>query len=119
MSFLEIETWEIAAGAEADHHRMMREWFRFVREFHADLFPEWKSARYYRQVDLEGRPSGRYIMVFEFNSLAGRNAYKQRRRDWSGPYEAYKAVAPDPYFKPGSETVENWEPQETDLWLKG
>ena len=71
MSFVEYEYWRIATGNEAAHHELIRRWFDFVREHHADLFSEWKSTRYFRQVSREGEPTGTYIMLFEFHSLAG------------------------------------------------
>ena len=117
MSFIEYETWRIAEGNEEAHHQMIRDWFSFVESHHADLFAEWKSARYFRQTDRDGNPTGTYIMLFEFKSLAGHHAYKERRKDWSGPYEAYKKVDPYGLFEPGTVTTEYWEPQEEALWL--
>jgi hypothetical protein len=118
MSFIEIESWEITEGNEKGHHQKIREWFRFVKEHQPELFAEWKSARYYRQTDVNGHPTGRYLMAFEFHSVEARRAYKERRKDWSGAYAAYQQVAPDPHFKPGSEQAEYWEPHETNLWLE-
>ena len=118
MSFIEIESWEIAEGHEAVHHEMMRAWFRFVKEHQPALFAEWKSVRYYRQTDATGRPTGRYLMMFEFLSAEARRAYKERRKDWTGPYVAYQRVAPDAHFSLGSEKAEYWEPQEVPLWLE-
>jgi hypothetical protein len=69
-------------------------------------------------VDKEGQPTGRYIMLFEFYSVEGHHAYKERRKDWSGPYEAYKRVDPYYLFKPDSVKIEYWEPQETALWFE-
>lgn len=117
-SFIEYETWRIADGNEAAHHQMIRDWFAFVHKHHADLFAEWKSARYFRQTDIDGEPTGTYIMLFEFHSLAGHHAYKERRKDWSGPYKAYKQVDPYSLFEPDTVTTEYWEPQETDLWFE-
>ena len=51
MSFVEFERWEIKEGHQEDHHEMIRTWFKFVREHQPELFAEWKSARYYREVD--------------------------------------------------------------------
>jgi hypothetical protein len=118
MSFVEFEYWRIAAGNEEAHHELIRRWFAFVREHHAELFAEWKSARYYRQVSREGEPTGTYIMLFEFHSLAGHHAYKERRKDWSGPYEEYKTVDPHELFEPGTVVTEYWEPQETERWFE-
>lgn len=118
MSFLEVETWEIQTGHEAAHHEMIRRWFEFVKTHHPEMFQEWKSARYYRQTDREGNPTGRYVMLFEFHSRAGHHAYKERRKDWSGPYAAYKAVDPYQFFELDSVTIDYWEPQEVDLWFE-
>ncbi|HRW03929.1 MAG TPA: hypothetical protein P5121_02465 [Caldilineaceae bacterium] len=116
-SFIEYETWRIAPGNEAAHEAIIRQWFDFVRTHHADLFAEWKAARYFRQTDRDGQPTGVYIMLFEFHSLEGHHAYKERRKDWSGPYAAYKAVDPYALFAPGSVTTEYWQPLETERWF--
>lgn len=118
MSFIEFESWEIQEGNEAGHHDMIRRWFSFVQEHHAELFKEWKSTRYYRETDREGKPTGRYLMLFEFYTREGHHAYKERRKDWSGPYEAYKEVDPYLFFKPESVVISYWEPQEVDLWFQ-
>jgi hypothetical protein len=89
MSFIEVESWEIGAGNAEAHHESIRRWFAYVREHHADMFAEWKSTRYFRQLSAEGHPSGRYIMMFEFSSRAGRDAYKVRRRTWDS-YAQYR-----------------------------
>lgn len=119
MSIVEAEAWTVADGVEEAHHKTIREWFAFLAEHHADLFPEWKSVRYYRELDTQDRsPTGRYIMLFEFRSLAERDAYKERRKDWSGPYVKYREVDPYQYFNVETVTLEFWEPQEKDLWLE-
>src|SRR5262245_33688835 len=94
MSFIEVESWEIAAGNEDVHHERIRRWFAYVREHHADLFAEWKSTRYFHQLDAEGQPIGRCIMMFEFYTRAGRDAYKVRRRT-NDLYAQYRSD--DPY----------------------
>jgi hypothetical protein len=118
MSFVEVESWSIKEGSEAAHDDMIRQWFQYVETHHADMFQEWKSARYYRQVDAEGKPLGRYIMLFEFHTREGHDAYKERRKDWSGPYAEYKSVDPYPFFNLESVRIEYWEPQETELWFE-
>lgn len=118
MSFIEYETWEIKEGHEEDHHKMIRTWFRFVREHHAELFAEWKSAHYYREVDRDGNPTGRYVMLFEFHTREGHHAYKERRADYPGPYQAYKEIDPYQHFIEDSVKISYWEPQETELWLE-
>ena len=92
----------------------------FVQSRHSpldDMFAEWKSARYYKQVNHQGLPTGRFIMNFEFYSAEGHDAYKKRRKDWSGPYEEYKRVDPYEHFIEESVKIEYWEPAEEDLWL--
>jgi hypothetical protein len=118
MSFLEVETWKIQDGKQADHDEMIRKWFHYVREHHPDMFAEWKSTRYYRQVDRQGEPTGRYIMLFEFHTREGFLAYKERRKDWSGPYAEYKKVDPYDLFDHETITCEYWEPQEDALWFE-
>ncbi len=117
MAFIEFETWRVAAGNQAEHDQMIRDWFDFVRDNHAALFAEWKSARYYRETDRDGNPTGLYIMLFEFHSIEGHHAYKERRKDWDGPYEAYKQVDPYQLFEPNSVTTDYWQPLESDSWL--
>ena len=112
-TFVEYETWTIRPGLEDQHHDMIRTWFHFVREHHDTLFAEWKSMRYYRQVDRDGAPVGRYIMLFEFHTLEGHHAYKERRKDYSGPYVAYGKIDPYQFFIVESVTTDYWEPQET------
>lgn len=118
MSFIEYETWRIAEGNAEAHDEMIRRWFAFVEEHHPDLFAEWKSARYYRQVDRDGHPTSVYIMLFEFHTLEGHHAYKERRKDWSGAYAEYKKVDPYELFEPGTVTTEYWEPLEEEIWLE-
>lgn len=119
MSIVEFETWTVAEGSQEDHDKMIREWFQWVESHRDELFPEWKSARYYRELDTETRqPSGRYIMLFEYYDLERRDAYKKRRADWSGPYADYKKVDPYQYFNVESVTLNFWEPQEEDLWIQ-
>ena len=118
MSFLEFETWRVAAGNEQAHDEMIRRWFEYVKEHQADLFAEWKSARYYRQVDRDGNPTGWYIMLFEFRSREGHHAYKERRKNWDGPYEEYKSVDPYALFEQGTVSTLFWEPQEEGHWFE-
>ena len=71
----------------------------------------------FRQLDSSGNHTGRYIMNFEFHSLEGHDSYKERRKNWDGPYEEYKSVDPYEHFIIESVTVEYWEPLEQDSWL--
>jgi hypothetical protein len=116
MSFIEYETWRIKPQFEAQHDEMIRRWFDFLTQYQAALFPEWKSMRYYRQVTREGMPTGVYIMLFEYHSREAHHAYKERRKDWDGPYAEYKLVDPYQFFDQESVITEYWEPQETERW---
>ena len=119
MSLFEVETWIPKEGCQEGHDDMIRRWFAFLVEHHDELFPEWKSVRYFRQVERNtSEPTGRYVMMFEYHSHEGFLAYKERRKDWSGPYAEYKKV--DPYqrfFKLETVTVDHWLPHEESLWV--
>ena len=41
---------------------MIRHWLESVKVHQAELFAEWESARYYRQIDGDGNPTGSYII---------------------------------------------------------
>ena len=111
MSFFEVETWTVQEGCQADHDVMIRRWFAYLRAHHDEMFPEWKSARYFRQVDrATGEPTGRYVMLFEYHSHEGFLAYKERRKDWSGPYAEYKEVDPYRFFEIETVTEETNPP---------
>jgi hypothetical protein len=49
MSFIEYETWRVKPEYRSEHDDMIQRWFDFLVEHRATLFPEWISARYYRQ----------------------------------------------------------------------
>lgn len=117
MSIVEVETWLIAPGNEEQHHEMIRRWIAFLQD-NRELFEGWKSVRYYRQITApDGEPTGRYVMLFEYESMEARNAYKERRKDFQGPYAEYKKVDPYQFFDHDSVTIEHWEPQEEALWF--
>lgn len=119
MSVIDVEVWTIAEGVAKDEHdAMIRSWFEYVAKHHDEMFQEWKSVRYYRDLDrATRRPTGRYIMMFEFHDIAGRDAYKERRKDWDGPYAEYKQVDPYQFFDEDKVVIDMWEPLETELWL--
>jgi hypothetical protein len=118
MSFYEVETWRPKTDKKIDHDAMIRTWFDFVRTHQKDLFAEWKSARYFREVDRPtGQPTGRFIMIFEYLSHEGFLAYKNRRKNWDGPYAAYQNVDPYQFFDLETVTEQYWMPEEQDQWL--
>jgi hypothetical protein len=119
MHFLEYETWVLKKDVRADDYdRIMRDWFRFLKEHKEEMFAEWVSARYYRKTDRDGNPTGVYVMIFEYDSIEGHHAYKERRKNWDGPYEAYKAVDPyQEFFDLDSVTTEYFLPEQEGEWF--
>ena len=118
MSFFAVETWIPRADKKVDHDEMIKRWFAFVKEHRQDMFQEWRSARYSREVDRQtGESTGRYMMIFEYASHEGFLAYKERRKDWSGPYAEYKEVDPYQFFELDTVTETFWVSEEQDLWL--
>lgn len=119
MRFLEYETWRLKKDVDMDaYDKIIKDWFAFVIKNRQELFPEWVSAKYYRKTDRDGNPNGLFVMLFEYESLEGHHAYKERRKDWDGPYEAYKAVDPyQEFFELESVTTEYLQPQEVESWF--
>lgn len=119
MRFLEYETWvlkkDIDLGA---YDRIIEDWFEFLKDNKKELFDEWISAKYYRKTDREGNPTGVFVMIFEYDSLEGHHAYKERRKNWDGPYEDYKKVDPyQEFFDLETVTTEYLQPLATDSWF--
>ena len=119
MRFLEYETWRLKKDIDMEaSDKIIKDWFAFVVKNRQELFPEWVSAKYYRKTDRDGNPNGLFVMMFEYESLEGHHAYKERRKDWDGPYEAYKAVDPyQEFFELESVTTEYLQPQEVESWF--
>ena len=119
MRFLEYETWRLKKDIDMEaYDKIIKDWFAFVVKNRQELFPEWVSAKYYRKTDRDGNPNGLFVMMFEYESLEGHHAYKERRKDWDGPYEAYKAVDPyQEFFELDSVTTESLQPQEVESWF--
>jgi hypothetical protein len=57
-------------------------------------------------------------MLFEFHTREGHHAYKERRKDYEGPYQAYQIIDPYQHFIEESVTVDYWEPQNAELWFE-
>ena len=119
MRFLEYETWRLKKDIDMEaYDKIIKDWFAFVVKNRQELFPEWVSAKYYRKTDRDGNPNGLFVMMFEYESLEGHHAYKERRKDWDVPYEAYKAVDPyQEFFELDSVTTEYLQPQEVESWF--
>ena len=119
MRFLEYETWRLKKAIDMEaYDKIIKDWFAFVVKNRQELFPECVSAKYYRKTDRDGNPNGLFVMMFEYESLEGHHAYKERRKDWDGPYEAYKAVDPyQEFFELDSVTTEYLQPQEVESWF--
>jgi hypothetical protein len=118
MAVFEMESWFVAEGKEEAHDQAMRGWLKWVHE-HRDLFPEWKSIRYFAKT-VAGEESGRRFILWEYDNRADYEAYKERRADYEGPYEEYKKH--DPYymevFAHGNMKLEFWKDVERDLWIE-
>ena len=118
MSFFEVETWVPKPGHKVDHDQMIKKWFLFVKNNKEELFPEWLSARYYREVERgSGAAPCRYVMMFEYTSHKDFLTYKKRRQNWEGPYAEYKKVDPYQFFDLNTVTENYWVPEESDMWL--
>ena len=113
-----MESWYIAEGKEKEHKDAMRVWFIWIND-HRELFKEWKSVRYFTKY-IAGEESERHFIIWEYESLADFEAYKERRKDYEGPYAEYKKV--DPYhknvFNHSGMKVEVWKDLERDLWIE-
>jgi hypothetical protein len=59
-------------------------------------------------------------IIWEYDSLADFEAYKERRGEYEGSYEEYKVH--DPYYKRvfehGSMRIELWKDLDRDLWIE-
>lgn len=118
MAVFEVESWLVREGKEQEHDVEMRRWLTWVKD-HRDLFPEWKSVRYFEK-HIAAEDSGRHIVIWEYESLAAYEAYKARRKDYEGPYKEYKEN--DPYYKGlfihSRMGLEFWKDRERDLWIE-
>jgi len=118
MPIFEVESWRVAEEREEGHREWMRHWLKWGND-HPELFPEWRSVRYFVKT-IAGEASERHLVILEYASLADVEAYKERRGDYEGPYEEYKGN--DPYhhgvFSHQSMKVELWKDLETDLWIE-
>lgn len=119
MHFFEYETWVLKNGVKmADYDKIIADWFDFITAHKDTLFPEWVSARYFRITDHDGNPTGRYCMLFEYQSVEAHHAYKERRKNWDGPYAEYKTVDPyQEFFNLESVTCEYLQPQAVHKWF--
>lgn len=119
MRFLEYESWRLKKDIDPDaYDQIIKDWFKFIVDNKKELFPEWVSAKYFRKTDRDGNPNGSFVMLFEYDSLEGHHEYKERRKDWDGPYEAYKKVDPyQEFFELESVTTEYLQPQQEDYWF--
>jgi hypothetical protein len=88
MAVYEVESWRIKEGREKEHKTALRYWLEWVRD-HRELFPEWKSLRYFVKT-IAGEQTERYFISREYDSLADFEAYKKWRGDYQGPCAEYK-----------------------------
>lgn len=116
-TFIEYEYWTVKEGCQKDYDAMIRTWFEFLETHRKELFPEWVSAKYFKQTDRDGNATGLYIMLFEYESIEAHHAYKERRKNWDGPYAEYKKVDPYQFFNLETCVTEYWQPLETERWF--
>jgi hypothetical protein len=118
MTFYELESWVPRPEDREAHDEMIRRWFGYVETHRRALFPEWVSAQHFRRVlrDEDGG-TGREVMLFGYRSHAAFRAYKERRKDWSGPYADYKRFDPYQFFVADSVRVSHWAPHERWRWM--
>lgn len=117
MAIFEVESWHPLQGKEDEHDRAMKVFLEWVRA-HRGLFTEWKSLRYFVK-EIAGQNSDRHFIMWEYDDLAAFEAYKKRRKDYSGPFADYKKH--DPYhlgvMDHNTMEVEVWYDLERPLWL--
>ncbi len=118
MAVFEVESWRVIDGKEEQAEREMRRWFKWVND-HRELFGEWKSVRYFIK-HAAGDESGEHFLMWEYDSYSAYEAYKNRRKDYEGPYREYKEN--DPYHKglfiKERMTLEFWKDEMRELWLE-
>lgn len=118
MAVFEYESWLVQDGKEKEHDAAMRQWLSWVKG-HRELFPEWKSVRYFEK-HVAADESHRRFILWEYDSYADYEKYKTRRKDYEGPYAEYKKN--DPYYKDlfiySRMTLEFWKDRERDLWIE-
>jgi len=118
MAVFEMESWMPFQGKEKEHDKAMRNWLQWVND-HRELFKEWKSVRYFNKY-VAGEESGRYFIIWEYESLSAFESYKKRRGDYKGVYEEYKKN--DPYymgvFDHSTMKMEFWKENDRDLWIE-
>ena len=118
MAIFEMESWYVAEGKSEQHKMALQGWLKWVND-HRELFPEWKSVRYFYK-KVAGEESDRHFIIWEYDSFADFEKYKKRRGDYKGSYEEYKKH--DPYymgvFEHKGMKIEFWEDLERDLWIE-
>lgn len=117
MAIFEAESYYITEGKHEEYTAAMRDFLEWVNA-NRELFPEWKSLRYFEKY-IAGEETDRHFIVWEYESLAAFEAYKKRRANYDGAYEEYKKH--DPYhqgvFQTTGMKVEIWKELERELWL--
>ena len=118
MAAFEVESWRVAESKEEEHKKAIRGWLKWVND-HRELFKEWKSVRYFVKT-FAGEESGRYFVIWEYESLADYEAYKARRGDYKGEYAEYKKN--DPYYKDvfihAGMKMEVWKDLDREFWIE-
>ena len=90
MAIFEMESWNVTDGKQKEHDEALLGWLKFIKK-NRELFKEWKSVRYFVK-DIAGEESNRHFIIWEYDSLCDFEKYKERRKDYTGPYAEYKKV---------------------------
>ena len=118
MAIFEVESYYVAEGKEEEYKAAMHDFLEWVNA-HRELFPEWKSLRYFTKY-IAGKETERHFIAWEYDNLAAFEGYKKRRANYEGPYAEYKKH--DPYYKGvfnhTEMEVEVWKDMERGLWLE-
>ncbi len=117
MTFIKIESWTVKEGTKQDHDRVIQKWFSLVRKNHLRFFSEWKSVRYYRFLDSEAKPTGRYLMYYEFFSREGYQTYKEKREKGEIPQEKLEELDLHQLFFIEKIAEKYLEPVEEKIWF--
>lgn len=122
MRFLEFETWKLKQDCPMDdYNHMIETWFQYVAANKKKLFQEWVSAKYFNKCDREGNPTGEFVMLFEYDSLEGHHAYKERKLHSyevnDGMYAEYAQNDPYQFFDLDHVDIIYMQPLNTDLWF--
>lgn len=121
--FIEYEIWRVDPNVDwKGYENMIETWFKYVVEKKKELFGEWISGSYYQQCDENGKPSGVYVMIFEYDSIEGHHAYKSRKLHSyalnDGQYAQYARNDPYQFFDLNYVNIDCMQEEQIDSWIR-